>query len=208
MPQFSSDNGRLYLATRFKQFVDTDNPSTLQVLWGMITNPLVLLSSLFTPIDRRLGYLISHWLPLVFVPALSPASWTIAGFPLLTLFIQSGKSALAINLRYALTVVPGIFYGAILWWSQHPNQFTPRFRRIWGVCIALSIIFMITSNPNRAFSFVIPDSVRPSVYVPFNQQWDHANQIRSVLRVMMAKGKPSNPEALKEWQILRDRLKK
>ncbi len=182
MPRFSDDSARLYLATRFSQFVQSDHPSTLQVLWGMLTHPLILLSSLLTPFDRRLGYLAAHWLPMAFVPALSPASWTIAGFPLLVLFLQAGKSALAINLRYALTVVPGLYYGAILWWSQHPQSFTPKFRRFWSMCIALSLIFTISSNPNRALSFVIPDSLNPQVYVPLNQQWNHANQIRSVLR--------------------------
>lgn len=182
MPQISADNPRLYMATRFRQFVSTDDPTTLEVLWGMITHPIALISSVFTPLDRRLNYLVGHWLPLAFVPAISASAWTVAGFPLLSLFLQSGLSALAINLRYALAVVPGIFYGAILWWAHHPNAFKPRLRRFWSVCIALSLIFTVINNPNRALSFMIPDSIRPWVYVPLSRQWDHASHINNVIR--------------------------
>ena len=182
LPRISEDSSRLYLANRFGQFIDSPNPTSLQVLWGMITKPIVLLSSLFLPLDRRLSYLAAHWLPLAFVPALSASAWTIAGFPLLALLAQSGKSALAINIRYALAIVPGVFYGAILWWSQHPNAFKPRLRRFWGVCIALSLVFTVINNPNRSLSFIIPDSIRPWVFVPITRQWEHANQIRQVIR--------------------------
>jgi hypothetical protein len=47
---------------------------------------------------------------LAFVPAVSSASWMVAGFPLLKLFLGKGETVLAINVRYALTVVPGLFY--------------------------------------------------------------------------------------------------
>ena len=182
MPRISEDTSRLYLAHRFGQFVDTPNPTTMQVLWGMVTKPIALLSSLFLPLDRSLSYLAAHALPLAFVPAFSASAWTIAGFPLLALLLQSGKSALAINLRYALAVVPGVFYGAILWWSHHPNAFKPRLRRFWAVCIALSLVFTVINNPNRSLSFMIPDSIRPWVFVPITRQWEHANQIRQVIR--------------------------
>jgi uncharacterized membrane protein len=182
MPQISEDNPRLYMAVRFRQFVDRDDPTTLEVLWGMITNPIALLSSIFTPVDRRVGYLLSHWLPLAFVPAMSAPAWLVAGFPLLSLFAQSGVSALAINLRYAVAVVPGIFYGSILWWANNPAVFTSRVRRFWGFCLALSIVLTIVSNPNRSLSFMIPDSVRPWVFVPIARQWEHAAHINHVIR--------------------------
>ncbi|MGG6268232.1 DUF2079 domain-containing protein [Leptolyngbya sp. AN03gr2] len=181
-PRFSEDVSRLYLANRFRQFVDTDEPTTLQVLWGMITNPIRLAGYLFLPIDRRINYLAGHWVALAFVPAVSGAAWIMAGFPLVTIFAQSGRTALTIWLRYAVTVVPGMFYGAILWWEQHPQYFTPKFRRWWKVCIVLSLIFMVSGNPNRAFSFIIPDSVRPLVYVPLPRQWEHAAHINNVIR--------------------------
>ncbi len=181
-PQFSPDVSRLYLANRFKQFVDTDHPSTLQVLWGMITHPIALAQSLFTPLDRRLNYLAGQWLALAFVPAVSGAAWTLTGFPLLYLFSQSGTSALALNIRYAVAIVPGVFYGAILWWSHHPQRFTPKFRNWWKVCIVLSLLFMFSGNPNQAFSFIIPDSVRPWVFVSLPRQWEHASHIYKVIR--------------------------
>ncbi len=186
MPQISLDSSRLYLANRFEQFVDSKSPSTLQVLWGMITHPIALAKSLFTPFDRRLNYLLGQWLSLALVPAVSGAAWTIAGFPLLSLFAQSGQSALSIQLRYAIAVVPGVFYGAILWWSQHRSRFTPKFRLFWRVCIVLSICFAISGNPNRSFSFMIPDAVRPWVFVPLARQWEHANHIRNVISTVPA----------------------
>lgn len=182
MPQISPDNPRLYMAKRFPQYVDSENPSTLQVLWGMITHPIELLQSLLTPFDRRLNYLLGQWLSLALVPAVSGAAWTIAGFPLLSLFAQSGQSALSIQIRYAIAVVPGVFYGAILWWSHHQKRFTPRFRSFWRLCIVLSICFAISGNPNRSLSFIIPDSVRPWVFVPLTRQWEHANHIHNVIR--------------------------
>jgi len=183
MPMFSNDNSRLYLTTRFRQFVpDNDSPSTLQLLWGIITNPMQLLISIFTPFHRRVNYLLGHFLPLFFVPAISPAAWTIAAPPLFVLFIQSGKSALTISLRYALTVVPGLFYGTILWWSHNQQRFTPRVGNWWMRFIVLSIIISIFSSPNQAFYFLVPDSIRPLVFVPLTRQWEHVGHIRSLMQ--------------------------
>ena len=78
-------------------------------------------------------------------------------------------------------MVPGLFYGAILWWSQHPKSFKPSFRRFWVGCICVSLLFSFTSNPNRTFYFVIPDSVKPWVYVSLPQQWHHISQFRPLL---------------------------
>lgn len=187
IPRLSDDSSRLYLAVRFRQFVrgDTD-PSTLQVLWGMLTHPKEFLESLLTPFDRRAFYLFRHWLSLALVPALSPSAWILSGVPLLALFLQTGISALSITIRYALAVVPGVFYGAILWWSVHPDRFKPRLRRIWTACIVLSIVMTIVSNPNRAFYFLIPDSIVPWVHVSLPRQWEHSGNIRQVLQQIPA----------------------
>ncbi|NDJ15701.1 DUF2079 domain-containing protein [Myxacorys almedinensis A] len=184
MPSFSADSSRLYLATRFAQYVDSPNPSTLQVLWGILTHPAELVSSLFLPFDRKIGYLIGHWLPLAFVPALSGVSWLVAGFPLLSLMLQKGMSALSMQLRYAIAVVPGIFYGAIVWWSHHPDYFTAKVRNVWKGCLIVSFVVILTSNPNRSLSFLIPDSVRPWVFVPITRQWEHATHLYSVLKAI------------------------
>ncbi|WP_017319026.1 DUF2079 domain-containing protein [Mastigocladopsis repens] len=181
MPLFSEDVSRRFALERFGQYANGEEASTLEIIWGMITNPGRLLVELVTPVDRTIRYLLGQWLPLAFVPAVAPASWMIAGIPLLQLFLSKGESVLAITIRYALTVVPGLFYGAILWWSQHRQSFKPSFRRFWVGCICVSLLLSFTSNPNRTFYFIIPDSVKPWVYVSLPQQWDHISQFRPML---------------------------
>ncbi|NMG10534.1 DUF2079 domain-containing protein [Brasilonema sp. UFV-L1] len=184
MPLFSEDISRRFMLERFGQFADGDEASTLEIIWGMISNPWRLIVELVTPVDRTIKYLLGQWLPLAFVPAVSGASWMVAFFPLLKLFLGKGETVLAINVRYALTVVPGLFYGAILWWSQHPKRFKLSFRRFWVVCISLSLLFSYTSSSsslNRAFYFLLPDSFNPLVYVSLPQQWRHVLQFRPIL---------------------------
>ncbi|MCA1991469.1 MAG: DUF2079 domain-containing protein [Coleofasciculus sp. S288] len=117
MPLFSQDISQRFMMERFGQYAEGSEASTLEIIWGMITNPWRLVVELFTPFFGTIKYLLGQWLPLAFIPALSPASWIVAGFPLLKLFLGKGMSVLAINIRYAMTVVPGLFYGAILWWA-------------------------------------------------------------------------------------------
>jgi uncharacterized membrane protein len=199
MPLFSADISQRFMMERFGQYAEGDEASTLQILWGMLSNPWRLLVELFTPVWGTLKYLLGQWLPLAFVPAVAPASWAIAGFPLLKLFLGKGESVLAINIRYAMTVVPGLFYGAILWWGarqrltgeewkkeRFSSSFFPlpssfRFQRFWSFCLCLSLFFSFTSNPNQTFSFILPDSVHPWVYVPITRQWQHVLIMRSLL---------------------------
>lgn len=117
MPLFSADISRRFMLERFGQYADGQEASTLEIIWGMISNPGRLLVELFSPFFGTVQYLLGQWLPLAFVPAVTPASWAIASFPLLKLFLGQGESVLSFNIRYAMTVVPGLFYGAILWWS-------------------------------------------------------------------------------------------
>jgi len=181
MPLFSEDISRRFMIEQFGQYADGDEASTLDIIWGIASNPWRLLIELFSPFFATLKYLLAQWLPLAFVPAVSPTAWIVAGFPLLKLFLGQGESLLAITIRYAMTVVPGLFYGAILWWSQHPNGFKPSFRRFWVVCICISLLFTFTANPNRTLYFLIPDSIQPWVYVPLARQWEHVGQMRSLL---------------------------
>lgn len=181
MPLFSADISKRFMLERFGQYADGDEASTLDIIWGIVSNPWQLIVELFSPFFGTIKYLIGQWLPLAFVPAISPAAWLAAGFPLLSLFMAKGESVLAITIRYALTVVPGLFYGAIIWWSQHPKAFKPSFRRFWVACICLSLFFTFTSNPNRTFSFLIPDAIQPWVYVPLTSQWQHVAQMRPLL---------------------------
>lgn len=181
MPLFSKDISQRFMIERFGQYANGNEASTLDIIWGMMSNPWRLLVELVTPVDRTIKYLIAQLLPLAFVPAVSPAAWMIAGFPLLKLFLGQGNLVLAITVRYALTVVPGLFYGGILWWSQHQQKFKPSFRRFWIGCICLSLFFSFTSNPNRSFYFLIPDSIKPWVYVSLPQQWQHVTKMRPLL---------------------------
>ncbi|NET29075.1 DUF2079 domain-containing protein [Okeania sp. SIO1I7] len=187
MPIFSEDISQRFMMERFGQYADGDEASTLEIIWGMISNPWRLIGEIFTPFFGTIKYLLGQWLPLAFVPAVAPASWMIAGFPLLKLFSAQGLSVLSITIRYAMTVVPGLFYGAILWWGNRESEVensplpSPKFQRFWVICICLSLFFTFTSNPNRTFYFLVPDSVQPWVYVPAHQQWQHVSQMRPLL---------------------------
>lgn len=184
MPLFSQDISRRFMIERFGQYADGQEASSLEIIWGMIRNPWRLVVELFSPFFGTIQYLLGQWLPLAFVPAVAPASWMIAGFPLLKLFLGKGQSVLSLNIRYAMTVAPGLFYGAILWWSQHPKAFKPSFRRFWIVCISLSLFFSFTSSSsslNRTFYFLLPDSFDPWVHVSLIEQWHHVSQLRPLL---------------------------
>lgn len=194
MPIFSEDISKRFMIEEFGQYIDNQEASTLEVLWAMISQPGLLLKELVTPVGGTLEYLAGHWLPLAFVPALSPASWIMAGPPLLKLTLTESNSGLNTGIRYALNVVPGMFYGAILWWSgqgfrqffQSPDQLKPRFpsrkfRRFWGFCLVVSLVLVPLTNPSRAFSFIVPDSFQPWVYVPPTLQWQRAGEINQLL---------------------------
>mgnify|MGYP002783536176 FL=1 len=182
MELFSNDNSRLYLKGIFGKFAPgNDSPSTLQILWGMITHPVEVFKSLFIPFDRRVRYMLNHWLPLLFVPVISPTAWITISPPLLVLLIQERKLALGVNIRYALTVMPGIYYGAIIWWSQNQNKFNASVQRWWIRCIVLSLIITVISSPNRAFYFLIPESFNPWVYTPLTRQWEHVGHVRTLM---------------------------
>lgn len=181
MPLFSQDISRRFMIERFGHFVDDKEASTIEIIWAIVSHPWRLIVYLVSPVGMKIKYLLGHWLPLAFVPAVSPVAWTIAGFPLLQIFLQQGESRLAITIRYAMTIVPGLFYGAILWWSHHPKAFKPSLRRFWVICICLSVFFSFTANPSRTFYFLIPDSVQPWVYVSLPKQWHHVSQLRPLL---------------------------
>lgn len=189
MPLFSKDISQRFMLERFGQYANGQEASTLEIIWGMVSNPWRLIVELFTPFFATIQYLLNQWLPLAFVPAVAPAAWTIAGFPLLKLFLGQGQSVLSISIRYAMTVVPGLFYGAILWWSgqrfgkdSKPKTLSPSFRRFWVICLCLSLLFSFTSsNINRTFYFLMPDSFQPWVHISLTRQWVHVGQMNSML---------------------------
>jgi uncharacterized membrane protein len=194
MPLFSEDISKRFMLERFGQYASGEDASTLDILGGMLSNPGRLIIELFTPFWGTVKYLLGQWLPLAFVPAIAPTSWLVAGFPLLKLFLGKGQSVLAITIRYAMAVTPGLFYGAILWWAGqgfsnftekrenfHPRKLTRGFRRFWIFCLSLSLIFALADTKNRTLYFLIPDSVQPLVYVSLPEQWRHSREIYSLL---------------------------
>jgi uncharacterized membrane protein len=117
------------------------------------------------------------------VPLFSLDSWLLMGLPLLGLLLARGvNNPLSINIRYTFLIVPGLFAGAALWWRDHAQLFAQRrLRAIWAGCLVLSLLFTLTSNPNRSLSWLIPDSVSPWVHVPLAESWAHAQQARRAL---------------------------
>lgn len=211
MPLFSDDIAKRFMLERFGQYADGNEASTVEIIINMVTRPGLLLKELFTPVWDTCKYFLGHWLPLAFIPAVSPAAWIIAIFPLLKLLLGKGETVLVISIRYAMSVTPGLFYGAILWWAGQgfnnfgkslqqcdatpglgiqglpspstgqPRKLRPKFRRFWIFCICLSLLFTITSNPSRTLSFIIPDSIDPRVYVSAPKQWQHVTSIRALM---------------------------
>ncbi len=184
MPHFSQEYSHLYLSVFFKKFVDgNSNPNALQVLWGILTHPIELFTSLTTPFESRFFYLFKQWVPLAFVPAVSGTTWILTGIPLLAIFIQSNHHVLDITIRFAITLIPGVFYGAIVWWSSHPQHWTAIVRRFWLGCITLSLILAISANPNQAFYFWF-NPFFSQIPMPIIRQWEHTGHTREVLQAI------------------------
>jgi uncharacterized membrane protein len=198
MPLFSEDISKRFMIERFGQYATGEKASTLDIIWNMISNPWRLIGEILTPFGATIKYLGGQWLPFAFIPAIAPSSWIIAGFPLLKLFLATGKSVLALNIRYAMSVAPGLLYGAILWWGGQsfqnfwqpmgklkPRKLLPKFQRFWVYCICISLLLTFTSSNtelSRAFYFIWPDSFSPWVHVSLTRQWKHGEAIRSLLK--------------------------
>jgi hypothetical protein len=175
------------MVENFGQYIPGERQaSSLEVLRSALGQPLLLLRELVSPPLQTLTYLAGQGLPLMFVPLISLDSWLLMGLPLLGLLLAQGENnPLSINIRYTLLVVPGLFAGTILWWQQHRQAWHSRtLRRIWASCLALSLLFTLTGNPNRSLSWLIPDSVRPWVYSSPWRQWQHGRRARSLLAII------------------------
>jgi uncharacterized membrane protein len=187
MPLFSEDNSRRFMVENFGQYIgEQEKATSLQVLRASLSQPLLLLRELVSPPDQTIRYLLGQALPLMFVPLLSIDSWLLMGLPLLGLLLAQGSNnPLSINIRYTFLVVPGLFAGAALWWRSHVHLFAQRrLRAFWMGCIALSLLFTLTSNPNRSLSWLVPDSISPWVHVPLAAQWTHAAEARQAIRLI------------------------
>jgi len=182
MPMFSNDVAQRFMIERFGHFAKGNEASSLEILWGILTNPGTLIGHLFAQPDRKILYMLGQTLSLAFVPLISPSAWTLISTPLAQLLLQGGQSRFSTSIRYAITLAPGLFYGAILWWSIHQGQFRSRFRQFWTGFIILSLIVTVSFNPHRSLYFLIPDSIDPWVHVPITRQWEHAGNVRSLIQ--------------------------
>jgi hypothetical protein len=185
MLMFLVDNSRLYLGNYFRKFVKTEKPSTLELLWAILSQPQLIIEVFFKDASRRILYLLGNWLRLAFVLAIAPSAWIMTVFPLLVRLLQVfNQAATSINTRYTFAVIRGLFYGTILWWSQHQDKFKPRLHRFWIGCIGLSIILTYTSHPGRALYFISPDSFQPWVYQSLPALLGHAAHVKKVLNLI------------------------
>lgn len=185
MPLFSDDNSRRFMIENFGHYLgERREASSLEVLGQVLSSPLRVVVELFHPPGKTLLYLLGQSLPLAFVPLVALDAWLLAGLPLVGLLLAQGSNdPLSINIRYTLLVAPGLFSGAVLWWSRHQGLFAQRrWRRLWTGAVLLSLLFTLTSNPNRSLSFLIPDSVDPWVYSPPAQRWQHSRRVLQQLR--------------------------
>lgn len=181
MPLFSQDISQRFMIERFGQFVEDENASTIEVIRAMLSDPWLLVREWISPVPETVNYLLGHWLPLAFISAIAPAAWVMTLLPITQIFLQHGEVPLSINVRYATAVIPGLFYGTILWWSHHPSWFQRPLRQFWLGCLCLSLLFTFTSNPHRSWSFLLPDSFDPLVYISPMRQAEHTQALRSLL---------------------------
>ncbi len=183
MPIFSEDNSKRFMVENFGQYLKGDNQaSSLEVLKLTIQQPILLIKEILSPPGKTIRYLAGQFLPLAFIPLVSIDIWILMGLPLLGLLIAQGNP-LGINWRYTYLVVPGLFSGAVYWWSKNKYIFNIKMvRTLWKSCIALSLIFMLTSNPNKSLSWLVPSSIQPWIFRNPIEQWNHGQAARELLK--------------------------
>ncbi len=197
MPLFSDDNSKRFMVENFGQYIKgKDQASSIEVITLAVQQPLVILRELIDPPGRTLRYLIGQGLPLMFIPFISLDSWLLMGLPLLGLLLAQGNP-LAINWRYAYLVVPGLFAGSIYWWGKNQILYKSRvLRKIWTGCIILSLLFTLTSNPNRTLSWMIPQSIQPWVFRSPIKQWNHGQIAKKAIKIIPSQASVSASNSL------------
>jgi uncharacterized membrane protein len=181
MPMFSRDISQRFMIERFGHFATGNEASTLEILVGILSHPGRLIAHVLDSVDQKILYMMAQALPLALVPLVSPSAWLLVSAPLAQLLLQGGESRFSVYIRYAITLVPGLFYGTILWWSVNGNRFRPRLRKVWLGLIILSLLIVGLKSPHRVFYFAVPDSFKPWVHVSLMRQWEHVGQVRSLM---------------------------
>ncbi len=198
MPMFGSEISRRFMQERFQQYLHGEDGGTLDVLVAMVKQPLLLFRELISPPLTTFRFLLTLALPLAFIPWLSLDSWLLIAFPLFVALSSYGGNAMAVSLRFTLYLVPGTFAGVVFWWRKNTVLFARKsFRRFWKFSILIAFIFMLIGNPHRAFSFLIPDSIRPWVYVPIHKSIKTAISTRELISMI-----PSDASVAAETQLI------
>ncbi len=185
MPLFSEDNSKRFMVENFGQYIQgKEQASSIEVIKLLFQQPLVVIRELVSPPGKTIRYLAGQGLPLAFIPFISSDSILLIGLPLLGLLLAQGNP-LAINWRYTYLVIPGLFSGSIYWWEKNSHLFASRrFRKFWLGCIGLSLIFTLTSNPNRTLSWMMPQSIEPWVYRSPINQWNHSQSALNAINII------------------------
>ena len=82
-----------------------------------------------------------------------------------------------------LYMVPGVFAGSVIWWRSRQALFEQRWvRRLWQSGALVSLVFALIGNPHHSLSMLIPDSIKPWVYVSPWEQLQRGYQSRALTR--------------------------
>ena len=200
MPLFGTEVADRFMEERFGQFLAAQGGrgSTVDVLKAMASQPMLLMQELLQPLGPTLKFLLTLWLPLALLPAAGVDGWLLMAGPLFVALSSQGGNALAVNLRFVLYLVPGVFAGGILWWRNRQPLFHERWlQRLWRTALMLSILFTVTGNPHRSLSILIPDSIVPWVYISPARQLQRGLETRALLRSI-----PANASVAAETQLV------
>ncbi|NOL48516.1 MAG: DUF2079 domain-containing protein [Synechococcus sp. MIT S9220] len=165
-PSVDSSLADRFLTEKFGHLVDDPSGGTFSVLITILRRPFAVLLALVSPPFATLGFLLALSLPLFFVPLVSVDAALLVSGPLFVALVSQGQTALAINLRYVLALVPGLYLGSVLWWESHPQAWQRRrCRPLWTGALSLCLVLTVVGNPHRSLSAIIPDSFVPWAYV-------------------------------------------
>lgn len=165
-PAVDSSLADRFLTEKFGHLVDDPSGGTFSVLITILSRPFAVILALVSPPVATLGFLLALSLPLLFVPLVSVDAALLVSGPLFVALVSQGQGGLAINLRYVLALLPGLYLGSVLWWESHPQAWQRRrVRPFWTGALSLSLVLTVVGNPDRSLSAIIPDSFVPWAYV-------------------------------------------
>ena len=184
-PMVDSSLSDRFLQEKFGHLVSDVSGGTGSVLITMLSRPLAVLEAIVSPPDATLGFVLALSLPLLFVPLLSVDTALLLSAPLLIALVSQGRTALAVTLRYVLALVPGLYLGTVLWWTQHPRVWSQAWvRRCWTGAISLGLVLTLLGNPHRSLSALIPDSISPWIHVPPQRMLERRQAARAAVALI------------------------